>query len=535
MKNILFLIIFSITTILADEIDFDHDGWARECFLYKPSCIPDIVPDGFEVPLVLMFHGLGGDGTDYYALSPLAEDSCFIAAFPSGLFNTWNVGPEATFSHDVDDNSYLEALIDTIYNNYPIDTNRIYATGHSMGGGMTNHLACTSTKYTALASSGGFLNPAYHVGLDYWDLCDFQTNVYTIPTMHTHGIPDETVPVQWGQTAAIAAATRNLCKDPLDMWLGYDWDALPEVDIDLDPSLMDDYIAEFWATADTLAYDGLIQRYQWSHGCHTEPNTEVILLPAQGHAWHQTWNSPISTPLEHWNFFRQFSKDKMGPVLDSLSLPASETLDDEYFVNGETTPVDIYAVDNYSVASMTISFSGFINVEGFDLTLTFDTDERLLDMEAGAILDPNISTDSYETVQIVIADHHGNEKVYDLETLQELGLYQQMAVVNNITTSTDDGMLSPQTFALHQNYPNPFNPETSIGYDLASEGLVSIKIHDLRGALVKTLVNDVQPSGYKTIKWDGTNDRGQKVSAGLYLYRIDAEGFTDTKKMALLK
>ena len=110
-----------------------------------------------------------------------------------------------------------------------------------------------------------------------------------------------------------------------------------------------------------------------------------------------------------------------------------------------------------------------------------------------------------------------------------------MAVVNNITNSTDDDMLSPQTFALHQNYPNPFNPETSISYDLASDGLVSIKVHDLRGILVKTLVNDVQPSGYKTIKWDGTDDRGQKVSAGLYLYRIETEGFTDTKKMALLK
>jgi len=106
--------------------------------------------------------------------------------------------------------------------------------------------------------------------------------------------------------------------------------------------------------------------------------------------------------------------------------------------------------------------------------------------------------------------------------------------VNNITTSTDD-MLSPQTFALHQNYPNPFNPETSISYDLARDGLVSIKVHDLRGTLVKTLVRDVQPSGQKTVKWDGTNDLGQKVSAGLYFYRIEAEGFSDTKKMVLLK
>ena len=534
MKNILFLFIFSITTILADEIDFIHDGWAREAYLFKPSCIPDIVPDEFEVPLVLMFHGLGGDGADYYAISPLAEDSCFIAAFPSGLFNTWNVGPEANFSHDIDDNSYVAALIDTIYNNYPIDTNRIYGTGHSMGGGFTNHLSCTSTEFTALGSSGGYVNQNYDPNSDYSYLCDPFTIGYTIPTIHSHGITDDVVPVEWGRQAAISAAARNMCSGPLETFLETDWSLFSYYG-DFDPEDFEELLDEFFASADTIVYNGSIQRYQWTQGCHTEPNTEVILLPNLGHAWHQTWNSPISTPLEHWNFFRQFSKDKMGPALDSLILPASETLDNDYYVNGETTPIGILAIDNYSVASMTISFSGFINVEGFDITLTFDTNERLLHGDVGAILDPNISTDNYETVQIVIADHHGNEKVYDLEALQELGLYQQMAVVNNITTSTDDDMLSPQTFALHQNYPNPFNPETSISYDLASEGLVSIKIHDLRGTLVKTLVNDVQPSGYKTIKWDGTDDYGQKVSAGLYLYRIEAEGFTDTKKMALLK
>ena len=110
-----------------------------------------------------------------------------------------------------------------------------------------------------------------------------------------------------------------------------------------------------------------------------------------------------------------------------------------------------------------------------------------------------------------------------------------MAVVNNINTSTDEDMMGPETFALHQNYPNPFNPETNISYDLPEDGFVSIAIYDMRGGLVKTLVDDVQASGYRTIKWDGTNDHGQKVSTGLYLYRIEAEGFTDTKKMAFLK
>ena len=175
MKEYKYLAVFYLFTTLlySDEIDFTHDGWDRECYLYKPSCIPDDVSDDFEpVPLVLMFHGLGGEGVDNYGFSLVAEDSCFVIAFPSGLYNTWNCGPDTPYGHDIDDNSYVDALIDTIYNNYPIDTNRIYGTGHSMGGGFTNHLACTSTRFTALGSSGGWMNPNYIEGYEYDYLCD---------------------------------------------------------------------------------------------------------------------------------------------------------------------------------------------------------------------------------------------------------------------------------------------------------------------------------------------------------------------------
>ena len=67
---------------IADEIDFVHDGWPRECYLFKPSCIPDDPGEDFEpIPLVFMIHGLGGEGQDFYNFSPLAEDSCFMVAF----------------------------------------------------------------------------------------------------------------------------------------------------------------------------------------------------------------------------------------------------------------------------------------------------------------------------------------------------------------------------------------------------------------------------------------------------------------------
>ena len=88
---------------------------------------------------------------------------------------------------------------------------------------------------------------------------------------------------------------------------------------------------------------------------------------------------------------------------------------------------------------------------------------------------------------------------------------------------------------LHQNYPNPFNPVTSLRYDLSNSGLVNITIYDMMGRIVKTLVNGSQTAGYKSIKWNATNDRNESVSAGLYLYTIQSGELRQTKKMILLK
>ena len=93
----------------------------------------------------------------------------------------------------------------------------------------------------------------------------------------------------------------------------------------------------------------------------------------------------------------------------------------------------------------------------------------------------------------------------------------------------------PEAFALHQNYPNPFNPITSLRYDLPQDGLVNVTVYDMMGRIVKTLVNSSQTAGYKSIQWNATNDRNEPVSAGLYLYTIQAGEFRQTKKMVLLK
>ena len=94
---------------------------------------------------------------------------------------------------------------------------------------------------------------------------------------------------------------------------------------------------------------------------------------------------------------------------------------------------------------------------------------------------------------------------------------------------------TPEQFVLYPNYPNPFNPVTTIRYDLSKESFVDISIYDMLGNVVSNLINNVQSSGYKTIQWNATNNQGESVSAGVYLYKIQAGNFVDTKKIILLK
>ena len=93
----------------------------------------------------------------------------------------------------------------------------------------------------------------------------------------------------------------------------------------------------------------------------------------------------------------------------------------------------------------------------------------------------------------------------------------------------------PITYNLYNAYPNPFNPVTTLQYDLPENANVNITIYDIMGRIVKTMVNTQQNAGYKSIQWNATNNLGQPVSAGLYLYTIQAGKFRQTKKMVLLK
>ncbi|MEO8399098.1 MAG: FlgD immunoglobulin-like domain containing protein, partial [Ignavibacteriaceae bacterium] len=109
--------------------------------------------------------------------------------------------------------------------------------------------------------------------------------------------------------------------------------------------------------------------------------------------------------------------------------------------------------------------------------------------------------------------------------------------VKKLTTITDvnDQKTLPVSYSLSQNYPNPFNPTTAISFALPKSSYVTLKIYDMLGREVKTLINSERNAGSNSVIWNGDNNSGVKVSSGTYIYMIKAGEFTQAKKMILMK
>lgn len=93
----------------------------------------------------------------------------------------------------------------------------------------------------------------------------------------------------------------------------------------------------------------------------------------------------------------------------------------------------------------------------------------------------------------------------------------------------------PATFRLMQNFPNPFNPGTTISFSLSQKENVQLQIFDVKGELIKTLVNTEMRDGLHEVSWDGSNDKGLKQPTGVYFYQLISGSKRESKKMVLLK
>ena len=115
-------------------------------------------------------------------------------------------------------------------------------------------------------------------------------------------------------------------------------------------------------------------------------------------------------------------------------------------------------------------------------------------------------------------------------------LTQITSVINTlITTSLDEPNQVERSYYLNQNFPNPFNPTTAISFGLNEKQRVHLEIFDIMGRLIRKLLDaDMQP-GEHEISWDGRNQSGNNVAAGIYFYHIRAGAYSDSKKMVLMR
>lgn len=131
-------------------------------------------------------------------------------------------------------------------------------------------------------------------------------------------------------------------------------------------------------------------------------------------------------------------------------------------------------------------------------------------------------------IYTIARDNTGNVQPLDASTIVSTRVDTTVVGINQ-----DERL--PKVFALHPNFPNPFNPTTTIRYDLPEASEVKIVIYNVLGQKVKTLVNQRQPAGYKTIIWDGKNESGQQIASGFYFYRMVSEKFSKVRKMLLIR
>ena len=174
------------------------------------------------------------------------------------------------------------------------------------------------------------------------------------------------------------------------------------------------------------------------------------------------------------------------------------------------------------VSYITIVTLGYF---GETYTDTYESSEPMVEVSPyeWAVLMTNLELERWTLEYTVQA----SDEEYTVETGGEF-------VFQNNTLSVEND-ITPLSFRLHQNYPNPFNPVTTVRYELPEDSYTDITVYDMLGNMVNNLVSINQSSGYKSIQWNATNNQGEPVSAGVYLYKIQAGNFVDTKKMILLK
>jgi polyhydroxybutyrate depolymerase len=227
--------------------------------------VPENLPSGKSVPLVLVFHGGGGHDWNmpgFTHFDALADEQSFFVAYPDAINGNWNDGRGISQTDDV---AFVRVLIAELERSYPVDPDRVYATGISNGGFFSNRLACDlSDKIAAIASVAATM-PV--------DLVAACKPSRPISVLYMQGTEDPLVPIDGGKIGFVRGRSRGMCvslNGAAKFWQEQDGQSHAEYEVSDLPD---------------IAHDGTrVRRQAWAGG---KNNTEVVVYTIQGggHTW----------------------------------------------------------------------------------------------------------------------------------------------------------------------------------------------------------------------------------------------------------
>ena len=188
---------------------------------------------------------------------------------------------------------------------------------------------------------------------------------------------------------------------------------------------------------------------------------------------------------------------------------------------------DFSSVVNNGIVNLTWQTATEINNHGFDVERKVISDQQSVFEKIGFVPGTG-NSNSPKDYSFIDQPTGGTKFSYRLKQIDNDGNYKFYDAIN--VTLTEN-----QTAELMQNSPNPFNPSTAIKFYIPTISNVSIKIYDMLGKEVITLMNSQKDAGYHIVYWNGRDKYGSDVSSGVYLYKLTAGSFTQTKKMLMLK
>ena len=395
------------------------------------------------------------------------------------------------------------------------------------------NLTCISTLDPAFAtanwtSANGNIDSgvtfAYICGVDVDGVSTYNNNGIKAITFNvelpTHSIPDTNISLAFWKSGAESNECTG-CNGRDTVWMHKLSDDHWEATVGLDTTLVAGDVGEsmYWYHyVKTVSPKPEHRIDENGDKFKSTSNPDGLRQLAPG--WHKKRSLTMVDTVTAWENIPPERFGWIGEALDTLNI-SKTSLDDNYTLqwsastNLDEDPIHylVYAkVGSYpaeeiydtTVTTLPISSREFLNnvfeqTPGNGVTVRFSVS----------------ATDGIDTVKV-----SGDDRVVYVNRYEFL------------STETN-GM--PTEFALHENYPNPFNPSTTLRFDLPELSDVNVIIYNMLGQEVKTFNMQNISAGHHSIKWNATNDLGDPVSAGVYLYQLQTKDFVKTRKMILLK